>query len=188
MNLIRIGDKVVSRERIEEFVDRFLALRAEGLSQQDVAQKLGVDRTLISRLESIGEVRKGGPTGLIAFPVANPKQLLTLAEEAGLELAVVMNNAQRWEFLEQRDGPGLLREIMGIVARARDCDRVIVAASSMWIGLAESLLGPRLIAISLGSTPIREDVHVDPNQIRELIRASSAAIVQGTESGSVPDN
>src|SRR5690606_24041691 len=39
MDLIRIGDKVVDRNRIYRVVDRILELRASGLSQQDVAEK-----------------------------------------------------------------------------------------------------------------------------------------------------
>jgi len=59
MNIIRIQDKVLNPERIHRAVDQILQLRQEGLSQQEVAARLNIDRTLISRLESLGEIRKG---------------------------------------------------------------------------------------------------------------------------------
>src|SRR5690554_6283612 len=70
-DLIRVGEKVIQRSRIIRFVDRLLARRAAGLSQLEAARELGVDRTLISRLEAIGEVRKGARLALIGFPIAN---------------------------------------------------------------------------------------------------------------------
>ena len=54
MDLIRIGDKLIHVTKIDETVRRVLKMRSEGLSQQEVAAKLNLDRTFISRLETIG--------------------------------------------------------------------------------------------------------------------------------------
>ena len=59
MELYRIGDKVVDGRKIQREVQRILSLRAQGYSQLEVSQRLGIDRPWISRLESMGEVRKG---------------------------------------------------------------------------------------------------------------------------------
>ena len=57
--LFRVGEKMISMRKIEETVRAVLKLRSEGLSQQEAANSLRLDRSFISRLESIGEVRKG---------------------------------------------------------------------------------------------------------------------------------
>lgn len=176
MTLVRIGDKVVNRDRIVEFVDRALDLRAQGMSQQDAADRLGVDRTLISRLEGIGEIRKGGVTGLIAFPVANREEIEELANQLGLDFCIVLTNEQRWDFVEGKTGIALLNDIMGIMSRARECDRVVVAASNMWLGLAEALLGSRLTAIPLGTSPLSNDVTLDPDLLRSTVLGGSGAL------------
>ena len=75
MELIRVGDKLVNLTKIDETVRRILQMRSEGMSQQDVAAKLQLDRAFISRLESMGSIRRGGRIGLMAFPVANKDEL-----------------------------------------------------------------------------------------------------------------
>ena len=77
MDFVRIGDKMVSREKIHEAIDAILARRSKGQSQSEVAADLGVDRTFISRLETLGELRKGGSIALIGFPIANCDEIRT---------------------------------------------------------------------------------------------------------------
>jgi transcriptional regulator len=59
MDIIRIQDKIISRQKINDSITKILQLRALGYSQQEVADQMSVDRTFISRLEGIGELRKG---------------------------------------------------------------------------------------------------------------------------------
>lgn len=54
----RIGDKLVSMEKLNRSLAEMLTLRSTGLSQQEVADRCGVDRTFLSRLEKLGAVRK----------------------------------------------------------------------------------------------------------------------------------
>jgi hypothetical protein len=49
----RIGDKIVSMEKLTRSLTRMMSLRSEGVSQQEVADRCGVDRSFISRLEGI---------------------------------------------------------------------------------------------------------------------------------------
>src|SRR5690606_20105874 len=96
--VVRIGDKVIQPSRIARFIDRLLELRASGLSQQEAARALGVDRTVISRLETIGEVRRGPVLALIGFPIANRDELYALARERGVDYVLLMSNRERWSF------------------------------------------------------------------------------------------
>ena len=48
LDLIRIGDKLISLSRIESIVQEMLDLRQQGVSQAEVAKKFNTDRTFLS--------------------------------------------------------------------------------------------------------------------------------------------
>ena len=78
----RIGDKVVDRDRLYHVVDRVLELRAAGVSQLEVAQRLGTDRSFVSRLVALGEIHRGARLALVGFPLGDKEALLSVAQEA----------------------------------------------------------------------------------------------------------
>jgi transcriptional regulator with XRE-family HTH domain len=170
VQLIRIGDKVINRDRIFQVITRMLELRASGLSQQEVAEKLEIDRTLISRLETIGEVRKGKKIALVGFPIANRAELKAIAEAEGLDFILVMSEEERLEFARSKNGADLLNQVMALIARARECDAVIFMGSDQRLRMVEALVGPNVIGIEIGSSPLQEDKYVDPEMVRNLIR------------------
>ena len=171
VNLVRIGEKVIDRQRIHRMVDRILELRASGLSQQDVAHELGVDRTLVSRLESLGEVRRGQRLGLVGFPVGNRQELEEVARSEGVDFVWLLTEDERRRFIGERSGAALLNDVMALIARARELDHLIFLGSDMRIRLVEALLGPdRVTGIQIGTSPITEDRYVDPEAIRQVIR------------------
>lgn len=171
MQLIRIGDKVVNPERIYRMVDRMLELRAQGLSQQEAAEILGVDRTLISRLESVGEMRKGKKIALVGFPVANGPELTEMAAAEGVDFILLMSDRERLDFARSQNGVELLNQVMRLIARARACDAVIFIGSDERLKMVEALVGPHVIGIEIGRSPMTEDVYVSPEKIRNLIRS-----------------
>lgn len=122
----RIGDKLVSRERIIKVVDEVLALRQAGLSQQDTAVRVGTDRTFVSRLESLGEIRKGARIAVIGFPVANKAELLEVAGRHGVDFSFILDDSERWSFLEQKSGLELFAEVVGLMETIRRHDVVII--------------------------------------------------------------
>ncbi|MCR4400242.1 MAG: hypothetical protein NUV35_05110 [Syntrophomonadaceae bacterium] len=77
----RIQDKIVSRQKIEVAVTRILEMRARGLSQQEVADRLQVDRTFVSRLEGLGEIRKGASIAAVGFPIQNKDEIRAVLEK-----------------------------------------------------------------------------------------------------------
>lgn len=167
---VRIGEKLVDREKIYKAVDKILALRCRGLSQQDVARQLGIDRAFVSRLEGLGEVRKGGRIALVGFPVLNKEELTEVAQSEGLDFILLLTDKERWDYLKGKSGVGLFNEIMGIITNLKDYDAVIFIGSDLRVGLAESILGNRVIGIEIGTSPIKEDKYVDPGRIREIIQ------------------
>jgi transcriptional regulator with XRE-family HTH domain len=170
VQLIRIGDKVINRDRIFQVVTRMLELRARGLSQQEVAEQLDVDRTLISRLETIGEVRKGKKIALVGFPIKNKEELTAIAEVEGLDFVLLMSEKERLDFARSQNGADMLNQVMGLIARARECDAVIFIGSDQRLQMVEALVGPNVSGIEIGCSPIHEDKFVDPALLRDLIR------------------
>jgi transcriptional regulator with XRE-family HTH domain len=170
LDLIRIGEKLISREKIIRGIDRILQLRAQGLSQQEAANRLQLDRTFISRLEGLGEVRKGSRLALIGFPIANAEELRTVAEEAGVEFIFVLDDRQRWDFVTTRSGASLFNDVLDLVARLNNFDTIIFLGSDRRLQWAEALWD-NVVGIVIGPSPIKEDKYVDPRMIADLIES-----------------
>lgn len=170
MDLIRIGDKLISRRKIQRAIDRMLERRAQGLSQHEVATELGIDRAVVSHLERLGEVRRGRRMALIGFPVQNKAELEALAREEGVDFVLLLNNAERWSYVEDVSGAELFNRVMEIIARIRECDQIVFLGSDMRIRWMESVLGPdRVVGIELGPSPITEDRYVPPERVRDVL-------------------
>ncbi|MHB1127653.1 MAG: transcriptional regulator [Bacillota bacterium] len=174
MELIRIGEKLLSREKIDRLIDRILELRVRGVSQQEVARLLHIDRTFVSRLERSGEVRKGKRIAVIGFPVENKNDLIEALTWEGVEFILLMTDAERWHFVQEKSGLELLNEIMDIIARVRDYDVVIIIGSNYRIKLSEALLNKEVVGIELGQSPIEGDVYVNPVELAALVRSLAA--------------
>lgn len=173
MDLVRIGDKLISRRKIQRAVDKILERRAQGASQQDVAAEFGIDRAVVSRLEALGEVRKGHRIALVGFPVANKAELEALAREAGVDFVLLLNNAERWSYVESVSGAELLNRVLEIISRLRDYDAVIFLGSDMRIEWVEAVLGSdKVVSVELGPSPITEDQYVSPQRIAQILAAT----------------
>ena len=170
MEPIRIGDKLINRNKIHKQVDAMLDLRMQGFSQQEVAKAYATDRAFVSRVESLGEIRKGGKVALVAFPISNKTEILTLAAQEGIEFSIVFNDKERWAFLRDKNGVQLFNEIMTIIAKLRESDIVIVAASNMRINLAEAIIDKHVIGITMGESPIEEDKYLEPQIIKNIMQ------------------
>ncbi len=171
MDFIRIQDKIISWQRIENTLKKILQLRARGISQQDVAGRLGIDRTFISRLEGIGELRKGQTIACIGFPLINKDEIRTILEEAGVEFILLMTEQERLDFVNQYSGKELLNVIMDLVSRIRKYEVVICLGSDTRIKLIKGVLDAEVISVEIGTSPITEDKWVDPLEIRKILRA-----------------
>jgi transcriptional regulator len=168
--LLRIGDKIVNRQKIHQTIDRILDLRRDGLSQQEVAGQIGVDRTFVSRLETIGEIRKGGRVALIGFPLKNCQEIYAVARQEGIDFCLVLSEQERWDFVQTKSGIELFNTIMEIIGNVRKYDIVIIIGSNMRIKLIETMLDKAVIGVQIGESPIAEDKYVNPEEIRVLIR------------------
>jgi len=175
MDLIRIQDKIISWPKIEKVLKKALQLRERGLSQQEVAQRLGIDRTFISRLERIGELRKGQSIACIGFPVKNKQEIQQLLKEEGVEYSLLLTEQERQDFVNQRSGNELLNEITQIITQLRRYHTIIIMGSDQRVKLLEGVLDGEIIPIELGKSPLTEDKQVDIEYLRKVLRAVKAA-------------
>lgn len=171
MDLIRIGDKLISFSRIVETVQEMLDMRQQGFSQADVAKKFNTDRTFLSRLEGLGEIRKGKKIALIGFPIKNVEELNQVAVEEGVEYSLLMTDRERWDFVYEKSGIELLNEVMSIIYKVRQYDVVIMLGSEKRLRLFKALLDNEVVSIEIGKSPITQDVYIEPDNLRNIIRS-----------------
>jgi len=168
--LLRIGEKIINRQKVHQIIDEMLDMRSQGLSQQEVANRVGIDRTVISKLETVGEVRKGGRVALVGFPIKNCDELRIMAKQEGIDYSLLMTEQERWDFVQKKTGVDFFNAIMEIVTALRNYDVVIILGSNMRIKLMTALLDKEVIGVKIGESPIAEDKYVNPESIRVIIR------------------
>lgn len=171
MDFVRIGDKVISIVKITNKSKEILKLRMQGLSQQEVADKLGVERTFISRLEGIGEVRKGQSIAAVGFPIKNKAEVEEVLKSYGVEYFILMSEEERTAFVNECSGVQLSNKIMELINKFRSYDTVIVMASDYRIQIARDLLDHKVIEIDIGKSPIKEDVIVSIDNLTEILKS-----------------
>ncbi len=166
---VRIGDKIVSFDKVSRLLERILDLRARGISQQEVAQRLAIDRSFVSRVETAGEIRKGKRIAVIGFPIKNKETLLDICLKLGLDFTFILTDQERWNLVGRSNALEFFNRIMEIVSRLRDYDTLLLLTSDRWYRLAEALLDLQIIFYRLGETPVRADCIVDPDRFRETL-------------------
>jgi predicted XRE-type DNA-binding protein len=175
MDLMRIGDKLISRSKIARLIDAILQLRVQGASQQEVANELHVDRAFVSRVETLGEVRKGGRLAIVGFPIGNRDEVLRIAQDEGVEFSLILTDEERWGWTERMSGVEVVNQLFDLISEIKEYDNVIFIGSDKRIRLVETILGrDMVVAIQIGTSPIKGDVTLDPDHLREAIRRLKA--------------
>ncbi len=167
--IFRVGDKMVSLNKATRLLEKVLELREKGVSQQEAAKRLHLDRSFVSRLEAAGEVRKGSRVAVIGFPLQNNSQLSGLCQDYGLDFYLLLNNQERWDMVKNEQALDFFNRIFDLVAQLREYDTLIIISSERWYRLAEALLDIQVICIDLGPTPIREDRYLDPQLLKSSL-------------------
>jgi len=170
MKFIRIGEKIICKEKLNREIDKILELRTKGTTQEGVARKLGIERTFVSRLESLGEIRRGKKIALIGFPIKNKEELTRLAEELGIEYVLLFTQKERFEFIEKKCKSELFNEIVKIIVNLADFDLIIFLGSDMRVPVVEKIFSVQVIGIVIGHSPIKESKYVLPDKIIEIVK------------------
>lgn len=173
----RIQDKLVSQQKIDEQVSRILNMRQQGMSQQEVADHCGVDRTFVSRLEGLGEVRKGRKIAVIGFPVQNRTELEAVLIEEGVDFTLLMTETERLAFVDGLTGRELLNQLMDLIAQVRGFDVVVMLGSDQRLRVLRGVLDRdvEVVAVEIGTSPLTADVWVDPAELRSLLKTLKSA-------------
>jgi hypothetical protein len=169
MDFIRIGEKVLSMKKIHKTIDEIFKLRGEGFSQVRVSEDLGVERSFVSRLESIGQVRKGEKIAVVGFPIKNKVELEELCDSYGIEYTLILTEKERWSFIENKSGLLLFNKLMEIMVRLKEYDLVIFLGSDMRLDLVDKLMEGNVVGIELGESPLKNDKYVDLTKISVII-------------------
>lgn len=168
-DLVRIGEKIISLRKIQESIKKILKLRSAGLSQQEVANELCLDRTFISRLESIGEVRKGKKIAVFGFPLQNKEEVTRIAQAKGVDFVWLMSEKERWELVKGKSALDFFNEVMELITILQGYDIVVIIASARWLKIAEALLNNEIVFLDLGTSPITEDRFLNLKTFEETL-------------------
>lgn len=168
MRFYRIGEKVVSRDKLVDAVEGILESREAGATQEEAARVAGVTRSVVSFLETLGEVRRGPRVALVGFPVANVDQVREVAERHAVDLVLVVSQAER-ESIESGSSANVFNRLLETLATLRDYDTVILMASDWRIATIERILGSEVVGMPLGTSPLREDRAVDIDELERLL-------------------
>ncbi len=165
----RIGEKMISLDKAARVVERVMELREQGFSQQEAAGRLNLDRSFVSRIEAVGEIRKGNKVAVIGFPLSNTAELADLCRLYGLDYFLLLDNRQRWDMVKDKQALDFFNHIFEMIANLRKFDTLVMISSEKWYHLAEALLDIQIIYIDLGPTPIQEDRYLNPEQLQQTL-------------------
>lgn len=176
MRLFRIGDKVVSRDKLLDAIDSILEDREHGATQEEAARNSAVQRSFVSFVETLGEVRRGPRVALVGFPIANCDEVRALAEKHAVDFALVFSQAER-ESIEGGEVANVFNQLLETLAALRDFDTVVLLASDWRVKTIERILGSEVVGIPLGHTPLREDQLVDIAELDAVLAGVMSAPV-----------
>ena len=174
MKLYRIGDKVVSESKLADAIAAILEDRESGATQEEVARTHKVQRSFVSFLETLGEVRRGSRVALVGFPVANVAEVKALAEKHALDLVLVLSQEER-ESIETGDATAVFNTLLETIAVLRDYDTVVLLASDLRIKTMEKILVGEIVGMPLGPSPLRTAVHVDLDKLDQVLNSVMSA-------------
>lgn len=174
MRLYRIGGKVVSEDKLFESVSAILADREAGATQEEAARTHGVQRSFVSFLETLGEIRRGERIALVAFPVSNTEALKELAAKYSVDLVLVLSQSQR-EGVEHESGREIFNTLIDTMAELAGFDTIVLCASDKRIETFVRIFDREVVGVPIGTSPIREDVVVDLTEIEAVLQGIASA-------------
>lgn len=177
MGLLRIGDKLISHDRLLGLIDKILERRAVGATQEEVATEFGIQRSFVSNLEGLGEVRRGQRLAIVGFPISNKSEIQAMADEFAVDFVYVMSEEERVAIASRKSGVEIFNDVLSILASLKDFDVVILIASDQRISTIEKILDREVFGISLGQSPLTESKSVDIDLLREVL----SSIFEGEE-------
>lgn len=184
MRLLRIGDKIVDRDRLVNLISEILHRRAIGATQQEVAVAMGLERAFVSHLEGLGEVRRGNRIAVVGFPIANKEELENIARAFAVDFIYFLSEKERREYVRRRSGTEIFNELLELLAGLKDYDVVLFIASDKRIAALEKILDREIIGIPLGNSPIKRDRKLKPGILYDVLSNITEGKKLNSEEGS----
>lgn len=169
MELFRIGDKVISKDKLMLALEDILRARTKGATQEEAAARAGVPRSFVSNIETLGALRHGQKIAFIAFPVANADEAMALAQRYGIELALALSQHDR-EKVGEGTAAEMFNRMIDTIATLKSFDTLVVAASDYRIESFRRLIDGEVIGITLGESPITQDQHLDLTVLENVFK------------------
>ena len=141
-------------------ITEILQLRSLGLSQTEVAARLNIDRTLVSRLENMGEVRKGKSVAVFGFPIANSAEITRLLHAEGVDFALIMTEQERLVFIKQKSGLEVFDYILELIALTHSFEQIVIIGSDQRIKTIRAALNKEVMGLVIGESPKIGRAHV----------------------------
>jgi hypothetical protein len=173
MRFFRVGNKVISREKLYEMITEILSERERGATQEQTARTHGVQRSFVSFLESLGEVRRGPRVAVVGFPVKNVEEVEEVAEKYAVEFTLLLSQTERESFAEGSAGE-LLNLALETMAELVDYDVIVLMGSDYRVELFEKILGRPVVPITLGASPITKDQVIDVAELETVLEGVTA--------------
>jgi predicted DNA-binding ribbon-helix-helix protein len=182
MDLVRIGEKIIHRERLFELVDKILQLRAKGATQQDVANSLDLERPFISNLERLGEIRSGKRIALVGFSIQNREEVSTIAHDHGVDFTYLITKQELLATVDTKSRMYAFHKILDMLARLKDFDLLVFLGP-----LEESKLLEKVLSVEIFTSPVQAlpdgSFFINP---RELNLALERLIPQNENNPPIP--
>lgn len=170
MDLFRIGDKVISKRKIDDALKDLLMRRANGATQEEAAAAVRVPRTFVSNVETLGTIRTGKKIAFIAFPLSNAAEATALAEHYGIDLTLVFSQTER-KHVEEEPASDIFNRMIDTIAALKSFDAAVIAASDYRIETFRNVLDLEVIGLPLGKSPLLKDQELDLGELEELFIA-----------------
>lgn len=167
MEPFRIGDKVISKDKLMMALEDILLSRAKGATQEEAARRAGVPRSFVSNIETLGALRHGKKIAFIAFPVSNADEAMNLAQSYGIDLSLALSQDDR-ERMGEGSASDMFNRMIDTLATLRAFDTIVVAASDYRIDTFKRIVDGDIVGITLGPSPITEDQELDLDVLKRV--------------------
>lgn len=167
MELFRIGDKVISKDKLMLALEDILLSRVKGATQEEAAARAGVPRSFVSNIETLGALRHGQKIAFIAFPLSNAREAMMLADSYGIDLSLALSQDDR-ERVGEGTAADMFNRMIDTLAALKSFDTVVVAASDYRIDSFKRIIDGDVVGIKLGESPITADQELDLEVLKRV--------------------
>jgi hypothetical protein len=146
MRLIKVGNKLISWEKISSAINEILQRRSTGATQQEVASDFGIERVFISYLESIGAIQRNQSLAVVCWLIDNLAEVSNLVGSYGVEMFNLVPNSTSLSHIEVND---ICRYVIEVLAKVKKFQALIVIGDRSQVELFREITDQDVYAVRL---------------------------------------